>query len=446
MGNVLIIGAGRSATSLIHYMLDQGQKYNWFVTVADADLELAETKVNGHPRGRAVWLDVAKVVLRQELISRADIVISLLPAHLHTEVAYDCLKLNKHLITASYVSQEMYKLSDEARSRKLIFMGEMGLDPGIDHMSTMQSIHSIRAKGGEITAFRSYAGGLVAPESDNNPWHYKFSWNPRNVVLAGQGTAQYLENNELRFIPYNRLFKHYKIVNVPGMGPFEAYPNRDSLWYRSVYGLDGIPSILRGTLRYPGFCDAWNALIQIGLTDHSYPILDSADITYEQLMDAFINRLASGKSLKERTAQFLGLNADDPVMEKMEWLGLFSPKPVNLPNASPALILEKLLLEMWQLAPDDKDMVVMQHEFEYMHKGKKHLHVSAMVMKGHDQYDTAMARLVGLPMAILAKLVILGKVESTGVHIPVMKEIYEPVLEELKDYGMVFEEHEHVGM
>lgn len=444
MSNVLIIGAGRSATSLIRYMLDQGQKYNWFVTVADADHELAESKVNGHPRGRAVYLDVSKVALRQELIGRSDIVISLLPAHLHTEVAYDCLRFHKHLITASYVSQEMYKLSDQARSRKLIFMGEMGLDPGIDHMSTMQSIHAIREKGGQITAFRSYAGGLVAPESDNNPWHYKFTWNPRNVVLAGQGTAQYLENNELRFIPYSRLFQHYKQVEVPGLGAFEAYPNRDSLWYRSIYGLDGIPSILRGTLRYPGFCDAWNALIQIGLTDNAYPILESAGITYEHLLNGFINRIASGKTLKERTAHFLKLKPNSPVMEKLEWLGLFSPKPINLPNASPALILEKLLLEMWPLAPDDKDMVVMQHEFEYILGEKVYLHTSTMVMKGHDQHDTAMARLVGLPMAILAKLVILGKVESTGVHIPVIQEVYEPVLEELKDYGMAFEEYEQV--
>ncbi len=444
MSNVLIIGAGRSATSLIRYMLDQGQKYNWFVTVADADVQLAESKLQGHPNGRAVWLDVMKPNDRKELISRADIVISLLPAHLHTEVAYDCLKLRKHLITASYVSKEMYKLSDEARSRELIFMGEMGLDPGIDHMSAMQSIHDITARGGQISAFRSYTGGLVAPESDTNPWHYKFSWNPRNVVLAGQGTAQYLEDNQLRFIPYNRLFRSYHVVYIPGMGPFEAYANRDSLWYRSIYGLNDIPSILRGTLRYQGFCEAWDALVQIGLTDSSFPILDSGKITYQELMEAYIGRHLPGKSLKERTAHFLGLDPGSPVIEKLEWLGLFSRRKINLPNASPALILENLLLEKWQLEPQDKDMVIMQHEFEYLLADKRHMLTSTMVMKGIDQHDTAMARLVGLPMGILAKLVILGEVHSTGVNIPVMKEVYQPVLEELKEYGVVFEEHDRM--
>lgn len=442
MSNVLIIGAGRSATSLIQYMLDKGQQHNWFITVADADVQLAESKVNKHPQGRAVWLDVMKPNDRKELISRADIVISLLPAHLHTEVAYDCLKLHKHLITASYISKEMYKLSDEARSRELIFMGEMGLDPGIDHMSAMQSIHAIRAKGGHITAFRSYAGGLVAPESDTNPWHYKFTWNPRNVVLAGQGTAQYLENNKLRFIPYNRLFREYHTVNVPGMGPFEAYANRDSLWYRSIYELNDIPSILRGTLRYPGFCDAWNALVQIGLTDSSFPILDSGNITYQELMEAYIGKHIPGQSLKDRTARFLGVEPLSPVMEKLEWLGLFSRRKINLPNASPALILEHLLLDKWKLAPSDKDMVVMQHEFEYFMEGQRRLLTSTMVMKGRDQQDTAMARLVGLPLGILAKLVLLKKVTATGVNIPVMEEVYDPVLEELKEYGVIFEEQD----
>ncbi len=444
MSNVLIIGAGRSATSLIRYMLQEGQKYNWFVTVADADVTLAEKKVNGHANGRAVWLDVLKPNDRKELITRADLVISLLPAHLHTEVAYDCLKLRKHLITASYVSKEMYKLSDEARSRELIFMGEMGLDPGIDHMSAMRVIHEIKAQGGQIAAFRSYTGGLVAPESDTNPWHYKFSWNPRNVVLAGQGTAQYLEHNQLRFIPYNRLFKSFHLVYIPGMGPFEAYANRDSLWYRNIYGLNDIPSILRGTLRYQGFCEAWDALVQIGLTDSSFPILDSDKITYQELMEAYIGRNYPGKSLKERTAHFLGIVPGSPVIEKLDWLGLFSRRKIGIPNASPALILEHLLLEKWPLEPQDKDMVIMQHEFEYNLAGKRHLRTSTMIMQGHDQQDTAMARLVGLPMGILAKLVLLGQVRTAGVQIPVMKEVYLPVLQELEAFGVTFEERDRV--
>ena len=249
MTNILIIGAGRSATSLIKYVLDQARKSNWFVTVADADPQQAERKVGTHPNGRVAWLDVTKTNDRRDLIGRTDVVVSLLPAHLHLEVAYDCIKLKKHLITASYVSQEMYRLGDEARDRQLIFMGEMGLDPGIDHMSAMKKIDEIKGKGGKIKAFRSYTGGLVAPESDDNPWHYKFTWNPRNVVLAGQGTAQYLENGKFKYIPYNRLFKEYRLIQIPDLGEFEVYANRDSLLYRDTYGLEGIPDIIRGTIR-----------------------------------------------------------------------------------------------------------------------------------------------------------------------------------------------------
>jgi saccharopine dehydrogenase-like NADP-dependent oxidoreductase len=438
MKNILIIGAGRSATALINYILDKAVERQWFVTVADADPELARKKVNGHPNGRPTWLDVTKPNDRKEIISRAEVVVSLLPAHLHLMVAQDCIMLKKHLITASYVSREMYRLGDEARDASLIFMGEMGLDPGIDHMSAMQQIDRIRDMGGTITAFRSYAGGLIAPESDDNPWHYKFTWNPRNVVLAGQGTAQYLENGKYKYIPYSRLFKNYKLVDVPGMGEYEAYANRDSLLYREVYGLQGIPNILRATLRHQGFCDAWAALIKIGLTDGSYPIHDCEKISYHEWLDAYL--MAGNGSLRERMAAFLREDADSPVMEKLAWLGLFSKKKIQIEQATPALILEKLLLEKWALKPNDKDMIIMQHEFEYVLKGKKQELCSTMVMKGENATDTAMSKLVGLPLGIFARLVMEGKIATTGVNIPVMREVYEPVLAELKDYGVSFTE------
>ncbi|MCB0568397.1 MAG: saccharopine dehydrogenase NADP-binding domain-containing protein [Phaeodactylibacter sp.] len=440
MNSILIIGAGRSATACIKYVLDKARERNWFVTVADADPKLAEAKVAGHPNGRGTWLDVMKVNDRRELIGRADVVVSLLPAYLHLEVAHDCIKLKKHLITASYVSQEMYQLADEVRSQELIFMGEMGLDPGIDHMSAMQQIHAIKAKGGEITAFRSYTGGLVAPESDDNPWHYKITWNPRNVVLAGQGTAQYLENGKHRYIPYNRLFKEYRLVNVPGMGEYEAYANRDSLLYREAYGLGGIPNILRGTLRGRGFCDAWNALVKIGLTDGSYPILGSSQLTYHELMEAYLNPDLSSGSVKERIANFIKREPDSEVMKKLEWLGLFSKKKIRLKNATPAHILEHLLLDKWKLRQQDKDMIIMQHEFEYKLEGRKHQQTSTLVMKGEDADNTAMSRLVGLPLGIFVKEVMEGKINRAGVNIPVMPEFYEPVLEELKAFGVVFRE------
>lgn len=444
MNNILIIGAGLSSTALINYVLSQAAEKGWYVTVADADPQKADEKIRNHPNGRAAWLDVMKVNDRRDLISRADVVVSLLPAHLHLEVAHDCIKLKKHLITASYVSQEMYRLGDEARDRELIFMGEMGLDPGIDHMSAMRLIDGIKAKGGEVTAFRSYTGGLLAPESDDNPWHYKFTWNPRNVVLAGQGTAQYLEDGRLRYIPYHRLFKEFQLIDIPGLGAYEMYANRDSLLYRDVYGLADIPNILRGTLRAPGFCEAWDAMIQIGLTDADFPILHSGEITYHELMDAYVGKHHGG-SLKERVAQMLGEEVNSPVMEKLEWLGLFRKKKIKLPNATPALILEHLLRTRWQLKPGDRDMIIMQHEVEYTLGGKSYLHIATMHKKGKDDHDTAMAQTVGLPMGIFVKLVMEGKIQSRGVQIPVIPEVYVPVLDELeKDFGIVFASEERL--
>jgi len=445
MNNILILGAGRSANACIQYVLNNAQELNWSVVVADSDLETAARKVGNHPNGRAVWLDAGNAEERQGLIAMADVVISLLPPHMHVEVAYDCIRLKKHLITASYVSKDIHKLSDEFRNNELIFMGEMGLDPGIDHMSAMQKIDEIKAKGGRLTAFSSNAGGLVALNNlEQNPWRYKFTWNPRNVVKAGQGTAQYLENGKFKYIPYSRLFKEYKLIEIPGYDePFEVYANRDSLLYREAYGLDDIPTLSRGTIRYRGFCDAWNALVQIGLTDGTYPIMDSDKITYHELMEAFLSKPGrTGASVKERVAEMLGETEFSPVMKKLDWLGLFSNNKISIPNATPALILEELLLEKWKLAPKDKDLILMQHQFEYELDGKKYSLTSNMAFKGEDADDTAMARLVGLPLGIFAKFLMTKKIVTPGVNIPVRKEIYEPVLEELRQYGVIFHEHE----
>lgn len=433
---ILIIGAGRSSSALINYCLEKSEELGWSITVADADPAAAAAKVNGHPRGNPVWLDVNKTNDRRELIGRADIVVSLLPAHLHLEVAHDCIRLKRHLITASYVSQELYRLGDEARNRELIFMGEMGLDPGIDHMSAMQRINVIREMGAEIIAFRSFTGGLIAPESNNNPWGYKFTWNPRNVVLAGQGTAQYLQDGKLKFIPYQRLFRTTWDVTFPGYGEFEAYANRDSLLYRNQYKLDDIPTILRGTLRYPGYAEAWSALVKIGLTNADFPILDSHRISYHELMEAFAP--AGPGSVKDRIAQLLGVPSDGDVMERLVWLGLFRKKKIKLRDATPALILERLLLDKWKLAPEDKDLIVMQHQIDYTLDGKTYRDISNLSMEGKDATDTAMSRLVGLPMGIFTRLISKGKIKSTGVHIPTMKEVYEPVLKEMKKYGLKF--------
>ncbi|NJC26001.1 saccharopine dehydrogenase C-terminal domain-containing protein [Neolewinella antarctica] len=431
---ILIIGAGRSSSALINYCFEKSEALGWTVTVADADPAAAAAKVNGHPRGNTAWLDVTKTNDRRDLISRADIVISLLPAHLHIEVAQDCIRLKKHLITASYVSQELYRLGDEARDRELIFMGEMGLDPGVDHMVAMQRINAIRELGGKITAFRSFTGGLIAPESNDNPWGYKFTWNPRNVVLAGQGTTQYLKDGKLKFLPYQRVFSRTWPVHIEGFGDFEAYANRDSLLYRKRYGLEAIPTILRGTIRYPGYCEAWSALVKIGLTNADFPILDSIKITYHEFMEALAP--SGSGSVKDRIAQMLDIPTDGPVMKRLVWLGLFRKKRIRMRDATPALILEQLLLTKWKLKPDDKDLIVMQHLIDYELDGKTYRDVADLTMVGQDAEDTAMARLVGLPMGIFARLISEGKIAATGVHIPTMKEVYEPVLKEMEDYGM----------
>ena len=441
MQNILLIGAGRSSSSLINYLLQKSQENSWFLTVADANPDLAKEKVNNHPNGRATWLDVTKTNDRRELIARNDVVISLLPVYLHSEVAQDCMSLKKHLVTASYVSKEIIQMSDQVKNSGLVFMGEMGLDPGLDHMSAIQKINEIKAKGGKLLAFRSYTGGLVAPESDDNPWHYKISWNPRNVVLAGQGTAQYLENGKHKYIPYNRLFTQFEHVDIQGLGEFEMYANRDSLLYRESYGIADIPNIIRGTLRHKGYCEAWNALRKIGLTDASYPIVDSESMTFHELMEAYVSKSTQG-SVRDRIAKLVGTTTDSVVMEKLDSLGLFSKKKIKIERASPAQILESILIEKWAMKPSDKDMVIMQHEFEYVLNGKKYLATSTMSMKGENSHITAMGKLVGLPLAIFVKNLMLGHINTTGVNIPTMPEVYEPVLEELKEFGVEFIEKE----
>ncbi|MFN7012843.1 MAG: saccharopine dehydrogenase C-terminal domain-containing protein [Bacteroidia bacterium] len=322
--NILIIGAGRSSSSLIKYLLDESVKHNWHVTVGDMSLEMAQQKVSNHPNGSAILFDINNESQRNEEINKADIVVSMLPAIMHMSVANDCVRLKKHLVTASYVSKEMAALNSEAQKAGIVLLNEMGLDPGIDHMSAMQIIDKLKADGAEITSFKSYCGGLVAPESNDNPWGYKFSWNPRNVILAGQGTAMYIENNKYKYIPYNRLFTQTETIQVDGYGNFDGYANRDSLSYRSAYGLENIPTMLRGTLRMPGYCSAWNVFVKLGWTDDTYKIENSHKMTFAQLMEAFLPE--SNQNLKKRLANFMNLSEDSEEIKKIEWLEIFTDK------------------------------------------------------------------------------------------------------------------------
>ena len=440
MNRILILGAGRCSGAMIDYILAKAGLYGWNVTVADTNMELAIQKVKNHPNGLGTWLDATKVNDRRDLIARADLVISLLPAHLHLEVAHDSIKLNKQFITSSYVSHELYRLGDEARDRELIYTGQKGLDPGISHMIARQYLDKLRAAGADILSFRSYLGGLVSPESfGNNPWKYKFTWNPRNSVLMGQGTSQYLENNKLKYIPYINLFESYQTVSISGVGDFEMYPNRDSLLHDKAYGLEGIPSVMRGTLRYPDFCDGWNALVKLGLTDGSYPILNAKKMSFHEWIDAYVSS-EPGSSLKDRTAHKLGNYASSKVMKQLEWLGLFRKKRINFRTATPALLLEKLLLNKWQLEPTDKDVVVNQLEIEYELEGKKQQVIATLNLEGEDGINTAISKYVGLPLAIITKKVMLGEITETGIHVTMKPEVYNPVLQELSSHGIQYKE------
>ena len=444
MKKILLLGAGRSASSLITYLITNATAENWQITIGDISVTHLRPVLEPYSFTKAIIFDVHDATQRAAEVGKADLVISLLPAVFHIEVAKECLKQHKNLITASYVSPAFLELHQEAQEKDLTFLMESGLDPGIDHMSAMAIIRRIKAEGGKLISFKSFTGGLVAPESDTNPWRYKFTWNPRNVVLAGQGTAKYIKNGSYKYIPYHQLFTRTDEFYVEGYGHFEGYANRDSLSYREPYGLQDIPTMLRGTLRRPGYCEAWNVFVQLGLTDDSYTLEDSENMTYRSYLEAFLPPIAEGQSMEECLSLYLGISMDGEIMQKLSWLGLFDETPVVLAGATPAQVLEKILKEKWTLSPGDKDMIVMQHLFEYELNGEKREITSSLVALGEDEVQTAMAKTVGLPVGILAKLMLQGRISHRGVVIPIFPELYEPVLEELKEYGIDFVEQERV--
>ena len=441
MAKILIIGAGRSSSSLINYFLTHAQQHQWHITIADTNKASVESKIEAYKAiATAVEFDANNASLRSQLIAEADFVISLLPAFMHGEIARNCVRLGKHLATASYVSDVMKELDAEAKQKNILLLNECGLDPGIDHASAMKAIDDIKAKGGIITGFKSFCGGLVSPENNDNPWGYKFSWNPRNVVLAGQGTAQFIENGQLKFIPYNRLFTQICSITIDGYGDFDAYANRDSISYKEPYGLQDLQTMLRGTLRMPNYCKAWNVFVKLGLTDDTYKIKQANTLTYTDLLQAFLPE--SNLSVKDKLIAFMGNEMDTTILSMLDYLELFSNKPISLKDGSPAELLQALLEEKWLLKKGDKDMIVMQHQFDYTLNGKSHVLHSSLVVKGDDEINTAMAKTVGLPLAITVKNFLTGQFNLYGVQIPTVKAIYEPMLKELEALGVEFLEKE----
>jgi saccharopine dehydrogenase (NADP+, L-glutamate forming) len=438
MKTILILGAGKSATYLIDYLADSCDPKGRRLILADLDESTASAKLRNRPGTVAEQLNFEDSEKRQLLIAKADLVISMLPAFMHPVVAADCLKEGKHFFTASYESDSLREMKPEIEAKGLFFLNECGLDPGIDHMSAMKIIHEAKAKGEEIVSFKSYCGGLLAPESEDNPWKYKFTWNPRNVILAGQGTSRYIEQGELKYVPYHRLFKQLETVRFPGFGEFEGYPNRDSLSYRKVYSLETIPTMLRGTLRRVGFCSAWDVFVQLGMTDDSFRMALPEKTTFRQFLNSFLP-WHEQLSVEEKLAEAIP-DLDFPTFEKIQWLGLFENRLLPKTDGSPAEILQAILENDWALSPEDKDMIVMQHLFEIRtSEGLKKL-TSSLVCIGDDSTYTAMAKTVGLPLAMAVDLFLEGKIALTGLHIPIWPEIYEPILSELEKWGIRFHE------
>ncbi|NML63964.1 saccharopine dehydrogenase [Hymenobacter sp. RP-2-7] len=444
---LLLLGAGRSASALIEYLLRHAPAEHWFLTIADAQAaHLAPALAMHSQYVRVLPFDAHDAAQLDARVQEADLVISMLPAALHPVVAAACLRHRRHLATASYVSAEIRALHHEAAGAGLVFLMECGLDPGLDHMSAMQVINELQAKGASITGFRSDCGGLVAPASEgDNPWRYKFSWSPRNVVLAGQpGPARYLDNGREQFLAYDELFARAETIAVPGHGHFEAYANRDALTYQAAYGLAGVRTLRRGTLRRPGFCGAWQALVALGLTNDEEPTHYLATTPWREVLQDSFNRPAPLiDDVAAYTVQELGLDPHGPEMTRLTWLGLFSERPVGLAHATCAQLLEHLLAAKWALGPHDHDQVVMQHQFDYALAGEARRRTASLVVTGADGGHTAMAQTVGLPLSMAVRRLLRGEVSARGVVIPTVAELYEPILAELAtDYGIAFTEHD----
>jgi len=440
---ILIIGAGKSTSYLLDYFLEKAKEQELYIIIADLHPDTIPEQFKNHPNFNIVQLDIFKTEERQKIIQQVAIVVSMLPAHLHINIAKDCLQFEKHMVTASYVSDEMKILDQEAKDKGLVFMNEIGLDPGIDHMSAIQIINSIKKSGGKLLLFESFTGGLVAPESDNNLWNYKFTWNPRNVVIAGQGgTAKFIQEGTYKYIPYHKLFRRTEFVDIEHFGKFEVYANRDSLKYREAYGLNDILTLYRGTMRRVGFSRAWNMFVQLGMTDDSYTIENSEGMSNREFVNLFLP-YSPTNTVELKLRHYLKIDQDDVMWEKLKELNLFDPhKKIKVKNATPAQILQSILEDSWTLADDEKDMIVMYHKFGYELNGEKKQIDAHMVVIGENRLHTAMSKTVGLPVAIATLLILNKKITHPGVQIPIHKEVYMPLLEELKKFGILFIEKE----
>ncbi len=434
MKKVVVFGAGLVAKPGIRYLLDKGFE----VTVASRTVSKAEAIVDNHPNGKAVAFDITKDSLDESgLIQNADLAISLLPYAYHPEIAKVCIKYGKHMATTSYVSDAMRALDADAKKAGILIMNECGVDPGTDHMSAMRIIHDVKEKGGKIVSFRSITGGLPAPNSNTNPMGYKFSWSPKGVILAGTNAAQYLEDGKIVNIKSGDLFNHYWPMSVEGMD-LEAYPNRDSMQYIELYGLEGIKTMFRGTFRYPGWCETLQALFDLGLMDKEAKE-GLEGLTWKQLIQKILNYPKD--DIKHEVARKLNKPDDAECLNRLEWLGLFSNNPIPKGTSYLDVLADHFLEKLDGFKPGEQDMIVMLHEFKAEYPdGKNETITSTLLDYGIPNGDSSMARTVSLPVAIAVRMILEGKITGTGVIIPTKPEVYNPILDELETMNIIFKE------
>lgn len=443
--HILILGAGRSASSLIQYLYEHAQKAQWTLCICEPNPEMSHQRSQEFPGIQMVDFDLLNDEQANPEFEKADLVISMVPAALHIHAARRCAKLSTHLITASYLTAEIEALSGEFEANGKLLLMEMGLDPGIDHMSAMKVLDNIKKEGHELTGFETFTGGLLADNTEkDNPWQYKFTWNPRNVVMAGTGNVKFVQEGRYKFIPYHKLFSRTEVIHIPGHGYFEGYANRDSLKYLDLYNLRGIQTLYRGTLRRLGFCKAWNIFIQLGATDDTYEMEGVAQMTHRQFINSFLS-YNPHDSVELKLAHYMNLGLESEEMYRLKWLDIFSDELVGLEKGTPAQVLEHILKKKWTIDESDLDMIVMWHKFDYLENGRPKQIQSHMVAIGEDQVNTAMSKTVGLPMAIAARMLLEGKLTLTGTQIPTKADIYEPVLAELQKLGFEFEERETIS-
>jgi len=441
MKKILVLGAGQSTAYLIPFLLEQAEKHDWNITVGDVNRDAAVARVDRHPRGRAVYLDVNDAELRSAHIKEADLVVNMLPPlHQHV-VGWDCVVNGAHMVSTSYEDIRMKDLDMDANRSGVLILNEIGLDPGIDHMSAMEIIAGIRNRGGRVESFKSYGCGLPAPDAKVNPLRYTITWNPRNIVMAGEWGATYLVDGKVKMLPHHEVFRRTWAVEIDGIGELEAYPNRDSLYYRKIFGLNEAHTMIRGTMRYPGWCETWLQVVRLGLPNETMRIPDVERLSYRDLTEMFLPAHMGEGSLENRVADYLKIDPTGQTMRNLEWLGLFSEEPVPAGSVTVSEVMIDLLRRKLGLPPGERDMVVLMHEIDARfpdHGDRRERMVSTLVQFGDKGGSTAMSKSVGLPSGIAATLILNGEIRITGCQLPTHPAVYTRVLEELRTYGVEF--------